>query len=62
MEVVFLFNQPLDNEFLEKMQIDICVCNVGTDKAITEAHQIRLSDVPLNSEWADLLVYLHKAL
>lgn len=59
MNPIFVFNAPLDNNLLEKINIDLCVCNLTPPKSIDPAKLFRLSDIPLESEWQELLTLLY---
>lgn len=55
----FLLNQPLNETVLENMSIDICVSNLATDLHSDTTTLFKLSEIPLNSEWSELLNLLH---
>lgn len=59
MEVFFVFNAPLDNKLLEKMEIDLCVYNITPQEKLTYSNLFKLSNIPLGSEWDKLLILLH---
>ncbi|WP_010052386.1 helix-turn-helix domain-containing protein [Carnobacterium maltaromaticum] len=59
MEVFFAFNTPLDNTLLEKMNIDLCIYNISPEENLTSSSLYRLSNIPLDSEWDKLLIFLH---
>ena len=59
MEAVFIFNRPLNNALLEQLDIDLCIYNLTPFEELTESELFRLSDIPLNSEWVELLTLLH---
>lgn len=58
-DMFFLLNQPLNETVLENMSIDICVSNLVTDLHSDTTTLFKLSEIPLNSEWSELLNLLH---
>lgn len=59
MNPFFIFNAPLDSKLLEKMNIDLCVCNLVPPTEIDSLRIFRLSTIPLESEWQELLKLLY---
>lgn len=59
MESHFLFNQPLDSQTLEKLEIDICIYNVPINDKFNDCYKIKFSDIPSTTEWDELQTYLH---
>ena len=59
MNPIFIFNAPLDLHLLEKMNIDLCVCNITPSPEIGHSKVFRLSNIPLESEWQELVQLLY---
>ena len=60
-EMFFLLNQPIDEIMLENMSIDICITNLPIDLCSDTIKIFKLSDIPLSSEWTELLHVLHSS-
>lgn len=59
MEVLTIFNQPLDNLLVEKMNIDLCICNYYPISKITKCDTFSFSQSLLESELVELSTIIH---
>ncbi|MDA9470585.1 helix-turn-helix domain-containing protein [Enterococcus sp. 5H] len=60
MNCFFLFNQPLTEDILYHLNIDICIFNFPLSHSLGPVELIQLSYNPSDSEWTELLHTLHK--
>ncbi|MBO0441229.1 helix-turn-helix domain-containing protein [Candidatus Enterococcus ikei] len=50
-ELSFIFNQPIDNNLIERLDIDICICNFPLPPSSLNCTFFKFSSVPLDREW-----------
>lgn len=53
-EIIFIFNQPVDNELIERLDIDFCVYNFSLTVETLNCTLFKFSSVPLDIEWETL--------
>ncbi|MBP2098477.1 helix-turn-helix domain-containing protein [Enterococcus rivorum] len=51
----FIFNKPLTNSLLDALEIDTCVYNYHIDEPITYCQSLRMSNIPTETEWLELV-------
>lgn len=51
----FIFNKPLTNHLLNALEIDACVYNYHVEEPITYCQSLRMSNIPTETEWLELL-------
>ncbi|MEG2937912.1 MAG: hypothetical protein RR812_05845, partial [Vagococcus sp.] len=59
-EAIFIFNQSLSDTLLLNLNIDICVVNFFDHSPISICPVVKLSTIPLEIEWTNLLSYLYE--
>lgn len=50
-ELAFVFNQPIDNNLIERLDIDVCICNFPLPSSDIGCTFFKFSSVPLDREW-----------
>lgn len=50
-ELSFIFNQPIDNNLIERLDIDVCICNFPLAPTSLNCTFFKFSSVPLDREW-----------
>lgn len=56
----FVFNQSIDDQMIEKMNIDFCVSNFTFITPLERCPFFQFSDIPLQPEWKELLLRLNQ--
>lgn len=59
-DLSFIFNQPIDNILIERLDIDVCICNFPLSSTDLKCIFIKFSNVPLDKEWESLEKRLNK--
>ncbi|WP_170924750.1 helix-turn-helix domain-containing protein [Candidatus Enterococcus clewellii] len=53
-ETLFIFNQPIDNDLIERLDIDFCVCNFSLSVYDLSCKFFKFASVPSVVEWETL--------
>ncbi|WP_157456742.1 helix-turn-helix domain-containing protein [Carnobacterium maltaromaticum] len=58
MNPIFIFNEPLNNTLIKKLDIDICVHNFVPQEKLDVQTAVKLSNIPQENDWGALLALL----